>query len=249
MAKDLPDFSIIGFGAFGSFWAKLLNHFGRVKVYSRSKHQGMKQVSFEEALQANFVFLCVPMRETEKMIVKISQILDEKAKPWPVIIDVCSVKVLPAKWLKSQLPKTCQYLPTHPMFGPQSAVFGTKGLQMVICPKDGQISSANLKQLKQIFNQLELNTVEMTAKEHDQQSAISLALVHFLGRALEQMKINEPKITTKGYDHLKILKDHVVNNTWELFLDMQKLNPYAKKVRKEFINKMDKVTQELEKNG
>lgn len=249
MSKDLPRFSIIGFGAFGSLWAKLLDPFGTVKISSRSMKSGIKQVSLKEALASDFVFLSVPMRETEKTIRKIGKLLKTKVQPWPVIIDVCSVKVLPALWLKNYLPKTCEFLPMHPMFGPQSAAKGIKGLQLVICPKDGRISQEKLEQLKKIFKKMAFEIIEITAQEHDKQSAVSLAFVHYLGRIVQEIKLPRPTIRTKGWDHLEALKDHVANNSWELFIDLQQLNIESQKWRRKIKSAIKIIDQAIDKKA
>ena len=158
-------------------------------------------------------------------------------------MDVCSVKVLPAKWLQAYLPQEIEVMATHPMFGPDSAKNGLKGLQWVLCPL--RISDQTLNNVTQILNKLELEIIETTPEDHDQQTAVSLALVHFIGRGLEELGLQKQKISSLGFDRLLKVNETVTNDSWQLFLDMQQYNPYTKKMRKRFIKALKKVNKKI----
>jgi prephenate dehydrogenase len=68
------------------------------------------------------------MRETLRQV---TPLLREDA----LVVDVCSVKVYPVKWMRELLPDTVSILPTHPMFGPDSAAESLKDRKIVICPE------------------------------------------------------------------------------------------------------------------
>jgi len=151
---------------------------------------------------------------------------------------------LPSHWLKENISDDHEIMSTHPMFGPDSAKKGTKGLQWVICPM--KISDHTLNKVKEILNKLEVAIIETTPEDHDQQSAVSLAMVHFIGRGLESFGFKKPlQITSLGYQRLKQVNETVTNDSWQLFLDMQRFNPYTKEIREKLIDALKRVNDKI----
>ncbi|MDD5731682.1 MAG: prephenate dehydrogenase/arogenate dehydrogenase family protein [Patescibacteria group bacterium] len=232
--------AVIGFSRFGQLWATLMKDFGEVLVFDRNPERkdvaqkmGVNFFTFEELdelKKADLVFISVAMSATEEVIKKIKGYL----KPGSVVADVCSVKVLPCQWLVDNMPENVSLLGTHPMFGPDSIKNGMIGRQIVLCPL--RIPEEKLNEIRQIFQKIGLEIIETTPQDHDQQSAYSLAMVHFIGRGLEKLDLNGIKIRTLGFDMLMQLKENVSHDSWQLFHDMQKFNPYAEEARKKLID-------------
>lgn len=237
---------IIGFSRFGQLLAKILKPYAEVSVYNRSdktkeaEELGVKFASLEEVCQADWVFVAVAISSTEEMIKKIAPLL----KKGSLVMDVCSVKVLPAKWLQEYIGEDNEIMATHPMFGPDSAKNGTQGLQWVLCPLI--ISPERLAEVNEVMRGLEVKVIETTPEDHDQQSAVSLALVHFVGRGLEEFGIQPQKISSLGFERLLKVNETVTNDSWQLFLDMQKYNPYTKETRQKFMSALKKVDEKVE---
>jgi len=193
---------IIGFSRFGQLLAKILRPFAEVVVYNRSdksaeaKELWVNWASLEQVCQCDWVIVAVAISATEEMIKKIAPLL----KKGNLVMDVCSVKVLPAQWLEKYISQDNEIMATHPMFGPDSAKNGTKDLQWVLCPL--RISASTLDNVKEILNKLGVKIIETTPEEHDKQAAISLALVHFIGRGLEEFGIEPQEISTMGFERL-----------------------------------------------
>ena len=159
-----------------------------------------------------------------------------KLKPGTLVIDVCSVKKLPSEIMLKFLPENVNILATHPMFGPDSAKDTLFGKKVAVCPV--RIEEAMFNNLKSYLRNHAINVVETTPDKHDQEIAHSLVLTHFIGRALIDYDAKPLEIDTLGYRRLmKILKT-VENDTWQLFVDMNKYNPYAAEVRQEFLTLM-----------
>ena len=236
---------IIGFSRFGQLLAKILKPHGEVYVWNRSdkaqdaKNLGVNLVDLEKVCQCDWVFVAVAISAAESMIKKIASLV----KKGTLVMDVCSVKVLPAKWLHAYLPQEVEIMATHPMFGPDSAKDGLKDLQWVICPL--RIGLERLKQVKDILNKLGVKIIETTPEDHDQQTAVSLALVHFIGRGLEEFGIKDLAIKTLGFERLLKVNETVTHDSFQLFLDMQRFNPYTKKSRKKFISALKKVNKKI----
>ena len=249
---------IIGFGRFGILAASILKKFGEIKVYHYKKSAeilknakiiGAELSDFKTVASSDIVIIATPISKTKEIIKKVAKY----AKDGALIIDVCSVKVYPCQWLKKYIPKTVGIMGTHPMFGAITANFDLKkqkwdleNKQIVLCPL--RIKQRNLQKIKNILTELGLGVIETSPENHDKQNAITLSLVHFLGRSLWQSRIKEQEIYTPGFlDLLKIYR-HTTGDSWELFYDMNNYNPYAKKIREKFFGGCDFVEEKIEKS-
>lgn len=234
--------AIIGFGRFGSLLADLLKIVGQIHIIeTKIIKTEYKQISTKELKQMDWVIIAVPIRRIEVVANKIKNNL----KPSAIVMDVASVKEMPCNWMKKNLPANVQILGTHPMFGPDSAKYGLKGLSMVFCPIS--IKHSKLNEIISIFKKMQLNTVVMTPAAHDKEAAMSLAMVHYLGRALGAMKIMPQQVSTLGFERLLAVNETVENDSKELFIDMHKYNRYSQKYRKLLLNKLKKLDFELQK--
>ncbi len=236
---------IIGFSRFGQLLAKILKPYAEVLVFNRSDKSklveglGYQWVSLEEVCQCDWVFVAVAISAIEEMIKKIAPLL----KKGTLVMDVASVKVFPAKWLNSYISPDNEIMATHPMFGPDSAKDSTNGLQWILCPL--RISSERLSEVNEVMKKLGVKVIETTPKDHDQQAAISLSLVHFIGRGLEEFGLVKQQISSLGFERLLKVNETVQNDSIQLFLDMQNFNPYTKEIRKKLIKAFKKVNKKI----
>lgn len=237
-------FGIIGYGRFGKLWADCLKPFGKVLIYDKkSSLTQLKQVT----TQAEILFLLVPISALETCCKKISRLL----KPQTIVVDACSVKEYPVQIMKKHLSKKQPIIATHPLFGPDSvAKNGLAKQKIVVHPVQNiQIASAkkHYQQLQKILKQMKLQIIYATPQEHDQQMAISQALVHFVGRGLHSLTLKPQEISTPNYESLVTLNSMVNNDTWQLFLDMQNYNQYTQPIRKTFLKSLQKIDNEIQK--
>ncbi len=241
--------AIVGFARFGQLWADLMKQFGQVMVFNRSDKadlaQGMEFYTFDrldKIQEADYIFCCVAMSATLETLERIKPFV----KDGVVVMDVCSVKVLPCQWLEEVFGSEAdriEIMGTHPMFGPDSAKTGLTDKQMVLCPLN--ISQDKLDFVKGIFNELKLKIIQTTPQDHDRQTAYSLALVHYLGRGLDRLDLDSIYITTLGFDRLLEIHGNVVNDSQELFNDLEKLNPYAQAARQKLRQVLDDLETDL----
>lgn len=237
---------IIGFGRFGALTARYLSKDFSVAVYTRSDKNeaidacGGRPVSFETACSQPIVILCMPISAMQDTLRQAAPLLREDA----IVVDVCSVKVYPVQWMRELLPGTVSILPTHPMFGPDSAADSLKGCKIVLCPE--RISSEPYEKIRSWLENQGLVTIETTAQEHDEKIAVSLSLTHFIGRSLSAFGARDLDIDTEGYKRLMHILGVVSHDTWQLFEDMHTYNPFAKQKRKAFIDAMTAIHERLE---
>ncbi|MBD3245036.1 MAG: prephenate dehydrogenase/arogenate dehydrogenase family protein [Candidatus Moranbacteria bacterium] len=247
---------IFGFGDFGKLAASILSKKFSIKVFDKKKNPkdlkiikkiGVKFESFNQVSQSDIVILAVPISQTEQLIKKIAP----KLKKDSLVLDVCSVKVYPCKWLKKYLPKKVQVIGTHPMFGPQSTNFdfkkqtwSLKNLQIILCPI--RIENKKLEKLKNYLKKLKLDIIQTTAQNHDRQAARSLGFVHFLAKTLYLSGFKDQKIKSKGYQDL-LKTYYTIKDSPQLLFDMQNFNPYAKKIRQDFLKNFKKLEEKSNK--
>ncbi|NNG00137.1 MAG: prephenate dehydrogenase/arogenate dehydrogenase family protein [Desulfobacteraceae bacterium] len=236
---------IIGFGRFGRLAAQYLARDVNVLVFARSGKRveieavGAGAASFEEVCAQPTILLCVPISTIEKTLREISPHLNRNS----LVVDVCSVKELPVQWMERHLPGEVSYLPTHPMFGPDSADTSLDGRKIVLCR--GRVDAIRYENIKSWLVSKGLVIIETTAAEHDRKIAVSLGLTHFIGRALEKFGAGPLDIDTEGYKRLLHILDVVQNDTIELFRDMHTYNPHARDARDRFADAMSEVDRLL----
>jgi len=236
---------ILGLGRFGAFWATVLSHSYTVYGFNRSTRANppCALVSLEELCRLPVIFICVPIRTVPEMLKKMAPML----APGTLIVDTCSVKMEPVRWMREFLPESVNLLATHPMFGPESAKEGLTGLPLMMHPV--RMQAAQYDEWAHYFRSLGIMVVEMTPEEHDRQAALSQALTHMIGRTLNTMGIDETPIGTLWYRKLLAICRQVAKDSPELFLDMQTLNPYAAEMRRDFESSWKAVCDGLTETG
>jgi prephenate dehydrogenase len=237
---------LIGYGRFGRLTVQNLTQDCPVVVFTRNKDKGEdiagaggRLVSLEEACAQEIVLLCVPISAMQTTLKQIAALVKTDA----LIIDVCSVKVYPVKWMKELLPESTQILATHPMFGPDSAAISLAGHKMVMCPV--RIQPQRYNEIKLWLRKKHLTVIETTPDDHDRKIAVSLALTHFIGRSLAEFGALPMNIDTEGYKRLLHILDVTDNDTMQLFEDMHTYNPYAGDKREAFMRAMETMNSHL----
>ncbi|MEK7624101.1 MAG: hypothetical protein AAB408_05595 [Patescibacteria group bacterium] len=57
--------------------------------------------------------------------------------------------------------------------------------------------------------------------------------------------MTEHEISTTDYESLLRVKALTNNDTWQLFFDMQRFNPFAKKIREELMKSLEKLNERI----
>jgi prephenate dehydrogenase len=241
MNSAINSVGIIGLGAFGTFCASLVPQDIRVISYDThvSGSSSVAHGTLEQVCESDVVILAVPLSAYEETLAKIKPLI----KPSTLIIDICSVKEVPARLVRKYLPDHKNLLITHPLFGPQSAKNGTTGLTLVVCEQSGQTSDTVIKYCESTLN---LTVLFMTAEQHDKEMALVHALTFFVARGLDNMNITKTHFATPSFDLIQNLIDFDARHSEELFQTIQTGNPYAKQVRKQLLTHLESVDVALD---
>jgi len=237
---------VYGLGRFGSFWARLLTGLGEEVVgYNRtpgrSVPEGVTEVELTTLLESDAIFLCVAISAVEGVVAEIAGGLSSGT----VVFDTCSVKVHPVAVMDRLLPPGIEVVGTHPMFGPDSAQAGVAGLPMIITPV--RSSGETVLSWKRRFGALGLRVVQMSPEQHDREAAYTQGITHFIGRVLKKLDVAPSEIGTLGYRKILEVVEQTCNDPYQLFLDLQRFNPYTAGMREELRTAFEAVLASLEK--
>ncbi|MGA0607892.1 prephenate dehydrogenase/arogenate dehydrogenase family protein [Phenylobacterium sp. VNQ135] len=226
---------LIGFGQFGRLAAGILKDRFAVLVSDhapdaaeQARALGVGFGSLEDAAARDVVVVAVPVAAMREVFAAIAPHL----KPGALVVDVGSVKMLPAQWMTELLPAHVDIVATHPLFGPQSvARDGLPGLRFVVCPVRGD----RYERVAALGRELGLAVTVTTPEEHDEEMAYVQALTHLIGRSLVNLGIPDERLATQSYQHLLELCGLIGADTFELFTAIQTQNPHAPKVVEAFV--------------
>jgi prephenate dehydrogenase len=234
------EIGIIGYGRFGQFAAEHLRKDFQVVVYDRKRircPKGIRRGSLEEAASRPLLLLCVPISTISTICLEIKPYLT----PGQLIIDTCSVKEKPLQEMARWLPRFVEILGTHPLFGPDSARNGIRGLKIVLCP----VRCRRVSKVKAWLEAKGLEVIVATPARHDFEMAKSQALFHFLARGVAETGIRIGRLSTPG--PAKLFEDFrdVQNDSVQLFQDLHRMNRFTAAVRQELIDCLARLDAEL----
>ena len=189
----------------------LLSKGFEVDVFDKNSidNSDVNEVSLEDALRNETIFIAVPIRDFENLVKDISK----KISSGKTVIDVCSVKVFPKKVMLDNLSNETDIIATHPLFGPDSL----KDSGSVMTMESVRNTFGRYDFWKNYFESQNILIEEISAEEHDMMAARSQGLTHFVGRVIDDFGTNQTRIDTEGYKALHKLVNQTCNDTWELF--------------------------------
>ncbi len=237
--------SVYGYGRFGRLWADILAKDFKVKVYSRrglkpeEVSQGIEITNKEDLFDCDVLFFCVAISSFEQVLIDASDYL----RPDTLFIDTCSVKMMPVDWMVKHLPQKSEIIGTHPMFGPDS-YDEKKHLPMVMC--DVRTNGDSFDFWSAYFSNKNMAVEEMSPSQHDKMVAYSQGITHYIGRVLADLNLHSVNINTLGYEKLLEIIEQTCNDSWQLFLDLQRYNPFTKEMRKDLQHSLDNIYKALE---
>ena len=232
---------ILGLGRFGRMTYRYLRDRNpRVWTRDATKLAGLAgAASFEQAAASEIVVLTVPISAMEETCARLAPLL----RPGQIVVDTCSVKTEPLRVMIASLPATVQILGTHPLFGPDSGKDGIAGLKIVLCPV--RIDPAAYQPIRSFLAALGLQLIEATPEEHDRQIARTQAIFHLLAQALGRLGWGGEPIATPGPEAFFRQVLTLGNDSAQLFVDMQRRNPFAAEYRQRLLEELRRIDDEL----
>jgi len=237
--------SVYGYGRFGKVWADILAENFQVKVFSRrgleseDVSSGMEITDERGIYDCDALFFCVSISSFEEVLKKSVHF----CRKGTLFFDTCSVKVFPVNWMKKYLPEGSKIIATHPMFGPDSYHRTSKELPLVMCNVNAD--AGTVEEWVEFFSSKSLHVELMSPERHDEATAYSQGVTHYLGRVLANLDLHPSDIDTLGFKKVLDVIEQTCNDSWQLFLDLQNYNPYGKKMREKLHESIEKVNSAL----
>lgn len=232
---------VIGFGRFGQLFAGLARSHYTISVIepdaarrSTASALGYEILDVSQAIDADIIVLAVPISSLESVVKLIAPL----TKPHQLVMDVCSVKVHPARVMQTYL-SHCQLIATHPMFGPDSAARGLKNLKVAFCHLGAKNSL--VEEWRSFWEQKGVAVIETTPEEHDRNTAYTQALPYTIAHIINTMQLPEILFNTRSSDALVDIAKYSAKDSEQLYRDMLAYNPYAKLVLTDFENAATKT--------
>lgn len=244
MNNTISSIGVIGYGRFGSFFADrvlpVVFPDAEIRISSRS-HQDKRVLSLAQVVSSDLIIPAVPIRSMPEIVSKIAGHIREGS----IVMDVCSVNVFPARWMRKFLPVDASIISSHPMFGSSSyekVKHDLSKLTIVMHPE--RIEKRRYETIREAFKAV-FKVIEMTPEEHDRKAGQFQFLSHLLGGILHRLDIKRSEIDTESASRMFDMMDVLNNDSMELFEDMYKYNPYAQVEFKKFSKAYKSVTNHL----
>lgn len=235
MAGNRQTLGVIGVGAFGEFMLKYLIPYFNVSIYDT--HRDLSKVGelynveicdLNYVCECDIIVLCVPVVHMEEAMAAIQH----KLRKGQLLIDLCSVKVSPVRLITGMLPKGVEYMSLHPLFGPQSGKNGISGLNITLCDVGMTHRTNCIRNF--LSDVLRLKVHETSPDDHDKEMAVVQGLTHMIAKVFSRMEVPEIHQKTKTYTLLNEMVEMIRYDSDELFLAIQRDNPYVEKTKQDF---------------
>ncbi|BAU92978.1 prephenate dehydrogenase [Methylorubrum populi] len=246
-----PSVGLVGFGAFGRLIARHLAPHAALTIHDPYLPAGTlaahlaadagpdaAAADLPSAAACPVVILATPVARLAEAV----RALAPHLRPGTLVVDVGSVKTGPAKILEEGLPDDVEILATHPLFGPQSAGGGIRGLKIAVCPIRGRHSVRAAAFLRR---GLGLDVILTTPEAHDRAMASVQGLTHLIAKVLVAMEPLPTRMTTRSFDLLMQAVGMVRHDAPEVFHAIERANPHAAAVRQRFFALARRLDAEL----
>ncbi|AWN47855.1 prephenate dehydrogenase/arogenate dehydrogenase family protein [Methylobacterium terrae] len=235
---------LIGFGAFGRLVAEHLAPHVGLRVHDPFVAEaefaagGVAACSLPEAAACPVVILATPVSSLAAIVRAVAPHL----RPGALVLDVGSVKVRPAAIMRAGLPPDVDIVATHPLFGPQSARGGLRGLKIAVCPVRGSRAGRVGAFLRRAFG---LDVIVTTPEAHDREAAAVQGLTHLIAKVLVAMEPLPTRMTTRSFDLVMQAVGMVRHDAPEVYHAIERENPYAAEVRRRFFDLAARMDEDL----
>ena len=242
---DRDTLGVVGYGRFGRALSELAIESGRsVRAFDPA-------ATVPGALRADSV-ADLASRCAELVFAVPAQALEasvREARPHltsrHLVMDVASVKLEPEAVLAGVLGAEIPWVATHPLFGPSALALGERPLRVVVCPNG--IHPEATAAARRVFETMGCEVIEQDADTHDRVLARGHALTFFVAKGM--LEVGEGSLTEEGPPSVRAMSrvvDSVRSDAGHLFLAIGRHNPYAAEARRDLLDELQRVHDEIE---
>jgi len=236
---------VLGHGRFGAALCTLLEEAG-FEVAAWDPVAEVPEGRWFGGLQdvvvgARFVVLAMPVEEQRNTLSRIHRLLNSSQ----VVVDVGSVKIGPEALMAEVLGDRVPWVATHPLFGPASLARGERPLRVVVCPNPRH--PVAFRSVSGLLRRLGCTVIQQSADEHDRAMAEAHALGYFIAKGLLDSGASlESEVVPPSARGLSRLIRAVRADAGHLLGTLNRENPYASELRKEFLGALQALDEALD---
>ncbi len=189
--------------------------------------------NIEAVSSAMVVIMAVPIEFTPQTIKEIAPYLQKGS----LLMDVTSVKELPAEIMQKHVPEGVEVLPTHPMFGPR--IRSLEGQVIVLTPQE---KGTWYPRVVEFLNSEQARILETSPEIHDRMMSIVQGLTHFayicIASVIERMQVDvkeSRKFASPIYSLMLDMIARIVAQNPYLCYSIQTQNRYIREVHETFL--------------
>ena len=198
--------------------------------------------NIEAAKKGDVVIVAVPINVTEKVIREVAPHVREGA----LLMDITSIKEIPARTMEECVKEGVCVIPAHPMFGPSTP--SLKRQVVILTPSEKHMSNPWFKRVKNFLEREGARVVVMSPREHDKVMGIIQGLTHYayiaLGTMLKELNVDikeSRKYASPIYELMINIIGRIVGQNPYLYADIQMYNPQIGHIHEAFIKECMKL--------
>jgi prephenate dehydrogenase len=240
--------ALLGYGRFGRSLAQLLSEAG---VAHRAYDPGVavpdecRATSLAELVSgATLVVVAVPVGRVRSALLDLRPLLDRSQ----VVVDVGSVKVLPAAAFDEVLGSAIPWCGSHPLFGPVSLAMAERPLRVVVCPAQAHPEAAS--RVRAFYEHIGCEVIEQTAEGHDRVMAHTHALTFFVAKGMIDAGAGmEVPFAPPSFQAIARAIEVVRSDAGHLFAAIARENPFAADARKRLVEALTAIDHALDEDA
>lgn len=236
--------AVVGFGRFGRALATLLSEAGYATVGEDPNvdvpEAFRAPLGSDGVATADLVFVCVPVL----LIGEVLERLRPRLHSNQLVLDVCSVRAPAQEAMSSLLGKEIPWIGTHPLFGSTAIALG-EHLRTVVCPTPEHPQAATMA--RAVYESLGCDVHEEDPADHDRSMAYSHALAFFIAKGMIDLDaLGRTTFVPPSFKSMIQTIETVRSDAGHLFYAIERLNPFASGARRDLLNALARVEDELD---
>ena len=196
----------------------------------------------EATKKGDVVIVAVPINVTEDVIKEVAPHVREGS----LLMDITSIKEIPAKTMEEYVREGVCVIPTHPMFGPSTP--SLKRQVVILTPSEKHMSNPWFKKVKDFLEGEGARVVIMSPREHDRVMGVIQGLTHYayiaLGTTLKELNVDikeSRKYASPIYELMINIIGRIIGQNPYLYADIQMYNPQIGRIHETFIRECIKI--------